>query len=171
MAAMFVAFVLLTDNMDAITAAVQQSGNGQADRSQGRSTQESSEDYGAGDDSVLVIEADSRGHYYLTAEIGGRDIDFLVDTGATLVALTSEDAESIGFPIHQLEYSGRTNTANGQIRTARLLIEEISIDGNSVRNVQGSVSDAPLHISLLGMSFLRKLSGFEVRDDKLILRW
>lgn len=168
---MVFAFLLLQDNKELMGAVMKVARSGLS-ASPGRASQSSpTEDNSSSDGSEIVIEADSRGHYYLTAEIGGRDINFLVDTGATAVALTLDDAQTIGFPVHQLEYSGRSNTANGQIRVAPLVIDEIIIDGHSVTNVQGSVSEAPLHISLLGMSFLRKLAGFEVKNDRLILRW
>jgi len=169
---MVFAFLLLQDNEELI-GEVLKVARSELSASRGRASQPSptEEEDVSSDGSVMVIEADSRGHYYLTAEIGGRDINFLVDTGATLVALTLDDAQTIGFPVYQLEYSGRSNTANGQIRVAPLVIDEIIIDGNSISNVRGSVSEAPLHISLLGMSFLRKLAGFEVKNDRLILRW
>lgn len=129
------------------------------------------EDDGAADGSELFLEADRAGHFYVDAEIDGREIGFLVDTGATMVALSQADAETIGFPIHQLDYSGRANTANGIARYAPVMIDEIAIGDNVIRNVRGVIIDAPMEKSLLGMSFLRKLSGFAVKDDRLVLRW
>ena len=171
MGVMFIAFVLLQDNLGLLTAAVQHARNGQAS-SPGRTYQPSPvENYASSDGSEFVIEGDSRGHYFVNADIGGREIGFLVDTGASLVALSEEDADTIGYPIHQLEYSGRVNTANGVARVAPILIDEITIGDNVVRNVQGAVIEGHTGQSLLGMTFLRKLAGFEIKNNQLFLRW
>lgn len=119
----------------------------------------------------MVLRPARNGHYYLKANINGAEITFMVDTGATSVALRAEDAERIGFNLHGLDYSQVYNTANGQIRAAPVVLDEISIGGLSVDNVEASVQQAPLHISLLGMSFLSKLDGYRVEDGNLILSW
>lgn len=120
---------------------------------------------------ALVIRADSRGHFLVDASIGTKDVRFLVDTGASSVALSRQDAERLGFYVHQLDYSGRAQTANGMARFAPVTIEEIRIGDIVVRDVAAAVMDTPMKGSLLGMTFLRRLAGFEVRDDRLILRW
>lgn len=122
----------------------------------------------AGDE--LVLEADSRGHYYVDAEINGETIRFLVDTGASMVALSPDDAARIGFRPDPAEYTGRARTANGIARIAPVMIDEIEIGDIRVRNVPGAVMDMAMRNSLLGMSFLTRLSGFEVRENRLILR-
>ncbi len=171
MGVMVVAFVLIQDNMGLLTAVVQNARN-ELSASPGRASQPSpAEDYTSADGSELVIEADPRGHYFVDADIGGREIRFLVDTGASMVALSEEDADTIGYPIHQLEYSGRVNTANGVARVAPIMIDEITIGDNVVRNVQGAVIEGHTGKSLLGMTFLRKLAGFEVKNNQLFLRW
>ncbi len=117
-----------------------------------------------------VIEADSRGHYYTDAEVNGETIRFLVDTGATMVALSRDDAARVGFRPGPAEFTHRANTANGIARVAPVIIDEIEIGDISVRDVRGAVMDIPMRHSLLGMSFLTRLSGYEVRDRQLILR-
>ncbi len=118
----------------------------------------------------LVVEADSRGHYYVDAEINGEAVRFLVDTGASMVALSPDDAERIGFRPGPAEFTGRANTANGIARVAPVMIDEIEIGDITVRNVPGAVMDTAMRNSLLGMSFLTRLSGYEVRENRLILR-
>jgi aspartyl protease family protein len=123
------------------------------------------------DSNQMVIKAGSHGHFFVDARIRNRQLRFLVDTGASFVTLSQPDAERLGFAVHQLEYSGTSHTANGTARFAPIVIEEITIGDIVVRNVQASVIDSPMEGSLLGMTFLRKLAGFEVRNDQLILRW
>ena len=166
-----VAFVLLQDNKELLTAAVEYARNGQASSTERTFQPSESDNYASSDDSEPVIEANSRGSFYLTAEINGREINFLVDTGASQVALTREDADTIGLPVHQLDYSGHVRTANGVARISYITIDDITIGGNVINDVQGHVVDAPLFTSLLGMSFLRKLAGYEVKGDRLYLRW
>ncbi len=122
----------------------------------------------AGDE--LVLEADSRGHYYVDAEVNGEAVRFLVDTGATMVALSPDDAARIGFRPGPAEFTGRARTANGIARVAPVMIDEIQLGDIRVRNVQGAVLDTAMRNSLLGMSFLARLSGYEVRGNRLILR-
>ncbi len=122
----------------------------------------------AGDE--LVLEADSRGHYYVDAEVNGEAVRFLVDTGASMVALSPDDAARIGFRPGPAEFTGRARTANGIARVAPVMIDEIQLGDITVRNVPGAVLDTAMRNSLLGMSFLARLSGFEVRGNRLILR-
>lgn len=119
---------------------------------------------------TMVISPGRGGHYEVTAEINGRGISMLVDTGATMVALSRRDAERIGILPHQLDYSGRAQTANGVARVAHVTLDELTLGEISVRDVPAAVIDAPLPTSLLGMSFLGKLAGFSVENGKLILR-
>jgi len=95
----------------------------------------------------------------------------LVDTGASMVALSEADADTIGLPIHQLDYSGRVNTANGIGRVAPVMIDEITIGDNVISNVRGVVIEGHTGNLLLGMTFLRKLAGFEIKNNRLFLRW
>lgn len=122
-------------------------------------------------DQTLVFRSGPRGHYVLNAEVNGESIRFLVDTGATVVALSAKDAERLGYDEYSLEFTGRTMTANGPARVARVMLDEISVGDITVRDVQAVVLERPMRVSLLGMSFLKKLKGFEVKGNELILRW
>ena len=119
----------------------------------------------------LVIPAGRNGHFVVTAEIEGVEILFLVDTGASQVILTTEDAERLGHGVEFLEFSDRFQTANGTIRGAPLLLSDLRIGDLEIADVRASVIRAPMPTSLLGMSFLSRLEGFEVGDEGLILRW
>lgn len=139
----------------------------QADRGAERDSHQ--RDYYGGQ--TLALDAGPGGHFFVEAAINYDRIRFLVDTGASMVALTRADAERLGFDLYNLDYRYHANTANGVARVARVVLDEIVVGDIVVENVPAAVVDGDLEISLLGMSFLNRLSGFEVRDDQLILRW
>lgn len=118
----------------------------------------------------VVIAPGPRGHYLVVAAVNGVDVQFLVDTGASTVTLTEDDARRVGLSPQTLDYSATYRTANGEIAAAPVTFREIRIQDLEIAGVSGTVTRAPLHISLLGMSFLSRLAGYEVRDDALVLR-
>jgi aspartyl protease family protein len=116
------------------------------------------------------LSGDDTGHYFANVEIDGRRIKMLVDTGATLVILTSEDAASLGINPMPSDYSAKVSTVNGDLMTAKTQLREIRVGNILVRDVAALVVPAgKLRQSLLGMSFLSKLKSFEVADRSLIL--
>jgi aspartyl protease family protein len=119
----------------------------------------------------LVVRAGPNGHFMVDAVVDGVEIRFLVDTGASSVVLTAEDAERLGYRLDGLEYSQRYQTANGEILGAPVVLPELRIGDLEIEDVRSSVIRAPLSTSLLGMTFLSRLESFEVRDEGLILRW
>lgn len=119
----------------------------------------------------LMIRAGQGGHFFVTAYVNGREIDFLVDTGASTVALSREDAAALGFHPHNLDFSHVYRTANGIARAAPVTLNEIMIEHLSVYDVDAAVMEGEMGHSLLGMSFLNRLSGYQVRADTLYLYW
>jgi aspartyl protease family protein len=119
----------------------------------------------------MVIGPGRNGHFMVIAEIADVEIRFLVDTGASQVILTTEDAERLGHDLDSLEFSDRFQTANGTIRGAPLVLPELRIGDLEIAEVRASVIRAPMTASLLGMSFLSRLDGYEVGEEGLILRW
>jgi aspartyl protease family protein len=119
----------------------------------------------------MTIRAGPDGHYSLDARVNGTGVRFLVDTGATEVVLRREDAERVGLHVREHNFTGRAQTANGIVRTAPVVLRDLRVGRLAMRNVDASINGGPLHQSLLGMSFLRRLDGYEVVDDKLILYW
>jgi aspartyl protease family protein len=119
---------------------------------------------------TLVYRADRRGRFTIIAAVNGASVPFLVDTGADTVALTLADARAAGINPDALVFNERTFTANGVGRAARVMLHEISIDQLSIDNVPAVVS-ANLGGSLLGLSFLRRLKSFEVREGALTISW
>jgi len=118
----------------------------------------------------LVYHADPRGHVLLTATTNGAPVRFLVDTGASLVTLTPNDARAIGIRHSELVFDQVVQTANGPVRAAPVLLREVRIGDLAIEKVQGAVIDN-LGQSVLGMSFLGRLKGFEMRDRVLTIDW
>lgn len=119
----------------------------------------------------LILRPSRNGQYAVVAEVDGVDVKFLVDTGASAVVLSAEDAERIGFHASNLDYSQVYHTANGRTRAAPVTLESISIGQLEINDVEASVNEGELGISLLGMTFLRKLDGYQVENGNLIFFW
>jgi aspartyl protease family protein len=119
---------------------------------------------------TIVYVANQRGHVILDASVNGAPVRMLVDTGASLVTLTPQDARAAGIAPSELVYNARVNTANGTARMAPVTLREIRIDQLSIYDVPAAVLEN-LNVSLLGMSFLTRLQGYEMRDGKLTITW
>ncbi len=109
------------------------------------------------------------GHYWAQAQINGHSVRMLVDTGATVVSLTAADARRVGVDPEALTYGLKVATAAGEARAARITLASVAVDGAVVRNVDALVLDRDTDASLLGMSYLRRLSGFEATPETLRL--
>lgn len=119
----------------------------------------------------VQIRAGNHGHYVARAEINGRPIDVLIDTGATIVALAYEDARRAGVVVRDSDYTQRVSTANGYARVAPVMLDRVSIGDITVRNVPAAVSEpGNLTTTLLGMSFLGRLQRVDMRSGTLVLQ-
>ena len=119
----------------------------------------------------VELRANPQGHFLAEVEIENRTLPMLVDTGATIIALTPEDADRIGIRPARFDYTVAVSTANGMAKAAPVRLRDVRIGRLLVRDVEALVM--PPHAmgqSLLGMSFLKKLSGFEVASGTLVLR-
>lgn len=119
----------------------------------------------------ILVPPGPGGHFLVEVDVNGVAVRFLVDTGATTVTLTEEDALRVGLPAHALEFNARFQTANGEIMAAPVTLRDMRIGGSGVEDIRATVTRAPLNISLLGMSFLKRLAGYEVRPEGLVLRF
>jgi len=120
--------------------------------------------------SRVVIQPDARGHFRVEGAIDGRRLDFVVDTGATVVTLTESDAARLGFHPAPRDYVAQLKTANGTVRGAPVRLGMVEIGGLMLRNVTAVVlPDEALSENLLGLSFLSRLHRFEYRDGRLVL--
>jgi aspartyl protease family protein len=120
---------------------------------------------------LLSFRSDRSGHVYVEAEVNGTPIRFLVDTGASLVTLRAEDARAAGIAAGDLRFSQQSATANGVVRMAPVRLRELRLDQLVMEDVDAAVIDAPLNVSLLGLSFLKRLDGYAMRDGALVVSW
>jgi len=120
---------------------------------------------------TLSFRPDRNGHFLVTAAVNGSALRFLVDTGASYVTLTPEDARAAGIPASDLRFTGRVATANGEVHVAPVKLREIRIEQFTMEDVDAVVVDTQLTVSLLGMSFLKRLEGYELRDGALVVSW
>jgi aspartyl protease family protein len=119
---------------------------------------------------TLTIPPDARGHFATDGRIDGQRLDFMVDTGASVVALNETSAARFGLRPVPGDYTARVTTANGTIKAARTRIAMIELGGVIVRDVDAMVlPDEALSENLLGLSFLSKLKRFEYSNGKLVL--
>lgn len=121
--------------------------------------------------SELVLTADALGHFTVEAVVNGTPITFLVDTGASSIYLTPDDAARLGWTAQHLTYSERYSTASGVARAAPVTLRSLRIGELEFYDLAASVGQQPSAISLLGVSFLKRFASYEVRGDHLILSW
>lgn len=110
---------------------------------------------GEGSDKI-VMTADVQGHFYTTGTVNGTSVRFVVDTGATSIALGPNDARRIGLDLRQGQ-RGMTSTANGQVVVTRIPLDTVKIGGITLHNVEAVVLPAEMPVALLGMSFLNRM--------------
>jgi aspartyl protease family protein len=127
----------------------------------------SSSFYGSGS---VVIPRDSRGHFVVDARVDGRRLAFMLDTGASVVALRARDAAGLGIHPAARDFTVEVRTANGSTRAAPVQLGMVEINGLSLRNVAAVVSpDEALSENLLGLSFLSRLRRYEYSNGKMVL--
>ncbi|SOC19822.1 retropepsin-like aspartic protease family protein [Rhodobacter maris] len=109
------------------------------------------------------------GHYYLTAEVNGTPLRFVVDTGASSIVLSRADAERAGIDTARLAYIGQAQTANGTVAIAPVRLDKVAIGPFTDDNVRAVVNRGELSGSLLGMSYLTRFARVEFDGSRMIL--
>lgn len=109
------------------------------------------------------------GHYYLTLDINGAPVDFVVDTGATSMVLTQDDAARAGLRHTDLAYFTEAMTANGLVRTAPVTLTEVGLGAIVDRDVTAFVNAGEMEQSLLGMTYLQRFTRLEISGGTLVL--
>jgi aspartyl protease family protein len=118
----------------------------------------------------VVIPRDSRGHFQTDGRVEGQHINFMIDTGASVIALTESDAARIGVRPSRGDYTATVTTANGKVRAARVRLASVDVGGLVVRDVDAMVlPDGALSENLLGLSFLSRLKRFEMANGQMVL--
>lgn len=121
------------------------------------------------DGSVITVPRSQDGHYYLTLEVNGKSVRFIVDTGATEIVLSRNDAARIGLDVENLVYSSRAFTANGIVQTAPVRLELIGFGGIEESGIRAVVNNGEMSESLLGMSYLNRFSTLSISNGTLTL--
>ena len=120
---------------------------------------------------VVEIEPDRNAQYQTDIEIDGTSLRAMIDTGATFVTLTAEDARHLNIEPLASAYDIPVQTANGTSKAARVSLREIRVNDITIRDVDALVAPpGALNITLLGMSFLKKLEGFQVADGRFVMK-
>ncbi len=118
---------------------------------------------------VMRFSADDSGQFFVDATVDEVPIRFLIDTGASGIALSRADALHLGFDPAQLRYTARFSTANGTTRAAPVTLRDLRIGPFDATDVPAWVNEGDLDQSLLGMSYLTKLGRVEIRGDTMTL--
>lgn len=121
------------------------------------------------DSHITALPKAPDGHFWANAVVDQKAVRFLVDTGATTVVLTSADAQRLGFDTPNLNFDRKVITANGETHAAMVNLSSVGIGDSTVRDVQALVVKDGLTSSLLGMSYLGRLSRIEATPSSLIL--
>lgn len=120
---------------------------------------------------TVEVARTSAGDFDISAQINGARVPMVLDTGASSVVLTHDDAKAAGLPLEVLNYTVSIDTANGRARAAPVTLDRIAIGGLEERSVEALVvQPGQLRTSLLGMSFLNRLQSWQVSGDRLMLR-
>jgi aspartyl protease family protein len=122
------------------------------------------------DPNSVEVQRDAVGHFRVDGRVDGRALDFVVDTGASVVALTADDAAQLGIHPAASDYTVQLRTANGTVRAAATTLGMVEIGDIMVHDVAAVVlPDGALSENLLGMSFLSRLRHFDYSDGKMVL--
>ncbi|HEV8034151.1 retropepsin-like aspartic protease family protein [Yoonia sp.] len=120
-------------------------------------------------ESAIAVPRSNDGHYHLTLDVNGTAIDFVIDTGASQVVLSQRDAARIGIDANSLNYSGAASTANGVVRTAPVVLDQVRLGAITDRNVPAVVNGGEMDNSLLGMTYLGLYNRIEISNGELVL--
>lgn len=119
--------------------------------------------------STTIVHRADDGHYWVTADVGGKPVDFLIDTGATVTTLTAETAHRLGVTVDRSGLPLIVDTANGPIETWPGQIDDIAVGSISMPSLEVQVSDVPDSVNLLGMNWLSALRRWRVEGREMIL--
>ena len=121
-------------------------------------------------ESDIIINKKQDGHFYAMVLVNYVEIEFLIDTGATHIVLSKQDAMKLDYDLSNLIFWGKSNTANGIVKTAPIRLQSIKLGQFSDSNVLAYINQGAMKQSLLGMSFLNNFSSVEFRNETLTLR-
>ena len=121
------------------------------------------------EDQRVELPRGADGHYHITLQINGQPVQFVVDTGASGVVLTKQDAAKAGLNPETLNYLGEAMTANGLVKTAPVRLDNVALGPITDTNLPAFVNSGEMDMSLLGMTYLDRFERIEISGGKLIL--
>ncbi|QIK97048.1 TIGR02281 family clan AA aspartic protease [Sphingomonas sp. HDW15A] len=116
-----------------------------------------------------TLQRQDNGHFFARAQVNGQSVDFLIDTGATAVALTESDARRLGIVLDPANYRVVGSGASGAVYGQFVTLDSVSLEGKRVEQVSGAVLKGS-EVSLLGQSFLSRMGHIEISGDRMIIR-
>ena len=116
-----------------------------------------------------VLERAGDGHFYADAQVNGMPVRFVVDTGASGVALTAADAQRAGLQFSSVEFGVIGSGASGPVSGKHVTLDRVTLGGKTVENVDGAIL-ANSEMSLLGQSFLGRMGRIEIAGDRMVIR-
>ncbi|MEO6580587.1 MAG: TIGR02281 family clan AA aspartic protease [Sphingomicrobium sp.] len=116
-----------------------------------------------------TLDRSANGHFFADAQVNGMTVHFLIDTGASGVALTTEDAQRVGLQFSPVEFAAVGTGASGEVRGKLVTLDRVSLGGRSVEGVDGVILEGG-GMSLLGQSFLSKMGTIEISGDRMVIR-
>lgn len=129
------------------------------------------------DTRMLEARRGRDGHFHLSLDIAGAPgqppvpVRFILDTGASDMVLTVQDAQKLGYTSDDLIFAGIARTANGTTRTAQVTLARVMLGESEQQNVRALVNGGELHVSLLGMGYLSRFSRIEIQGDRLRIEY
>jgi aspartyl protease family protein len=118
----------------------------------------------------VLLSADARGHFFATIHINGQSLDAMVDTGASSVGMRQSDAERLGLVTSATRRDVQVSTANGTVEGTRVQLPSVRLGSITAHGIEAVVlPDNALSHTLLGMSFLSRMSKFEMNKGRLVL--
>ena len=120
---------------------------------------------------IITIARNIDGHFYIRTRVNNKKVKFMIDTGASDVALTIKDAKHLNIDISKLVFNKKYSTANGISFAAPVTLKKLQIGPITFKNVKAHVNEGGLDVSLLGMSVISKFNSFTIDGDFLILEY
>ncbi len=117
----------------------------------------------------ILIPRSMGGHFHVRADVNGEPVTFLVDTGASGIVLTADDARRVGIAPSSLDFTASAQTANGTVRLAPVRLGSLSLGPVQAKDVRATVSEGELFTNLLGMDFLERFRRVTVEGDRMVL--
>lgn len=117
--------------------------------------------------SSIAFSLEADGHYHVYGQVNGSAVRFLVDSGASDIVLSPDDARMLGMQPEYLNFTMMAQTANGTVRGAPIQIKTLKVGPIVMHDIPATVNEAEMPVSLLGMEFLRRLKSWGVDNGRL----